>query len=123
MNSRMKQLEEAIKTLATMGDPALLEDGRQLYAEDRQILSYCYNVLLNCVEKVSEDYLAAYDPKPRDMAWRASRPKSEIQSFRAVLQTDKEAVEALALRLLGPLQDTWTQLKFDPATGEALSCD
>ncbi len=123
MSNQMHKLEEAIQTLATMGNSALLEDGRQLYSEDRQILSYCYNVLLNCAERVSEDYLAVYDPKPRDMAWRASRPKTEIQNFRAVLETDKQAVEALALRLLGPLRDTWTQLKFDPATGEALSCD
>jgi hypothetical protein len=123
MSNQMHKLEEAIQTLATMGNPALLEDGRQLYNEDRRILNYCYNVLLNCAEKVSEDYLAIYDPKPREMAWYASRPKSEIQNFKAILETDRQAVEALAERLLGPLRDTWTQLKFDPATGEALSCD
>ena len=123
MASRMKQLEKAIQTLATMGNPALLEKGQQLYEEDRQVLKYCYNVLLNCAEKVSEDYLAIYDPKPREMAWYASRPRMEVQNFKAILETDKQAVEALAERLMGPLQDTWTQLKFDPATGEAISCD
>jgi hypothetical protein len=123
MKTRMKQIEKAIQTLATMGNPALLEDGRQLYHDDRQVLKYCYNVLLNCAEKVSDNYLAIYDPKPREMAWYASRPKMEVQNFKAILETDKQAVEALAERLLGPLRDTWTQLKFDPATGDAISCD